>query len=699
MKLSIPAICLFLYSILHYNCKQDAPTDLFLWEKKKSVRFQYEPDFAKRTELISVLLAKDDDPCLISGEDLNYKIEICVEEEGLAQIERTLSAWKNAELASEFDSNLSDGSKYKLGVFSLPSIKQKTKNIRFVLAGEESFQTSGKEDLIWTRKEYNLKNHIKTFSLFALSDTSFFLVIPSPNHEFYLGFSFFSDGLEEKIKNEILKKNKAGLEKCMPVIPEISEVFGETNSPIGRWIEIYNPHPFPICESGLEFNILGNSVKLPGTTGFISPKETRVYGEESSKLEKIYIPGIKWGDLKKVGSILLQKEADHFDLTLPGGGYLFGERYISWKSDGFSSCNIPVSLCMDPGIQNKVGLDAEDICDPENFVLEELNASGLRFQENFQKDWKYLEILYIGTKICNLSGLRVLWGNESYPFPSKKIRPNDLLSIGNLPILLGESSFFLKNFGSVHPIDPVKISGFGKEKKLWDGVFRTARGIPTRVISEKTNGQNVSFCFENGNVSIHPYSKEPTKKQIDLENPRTSISRKSCEINGSSQSVRFSEVSWMGSYKGTEAISKDRFLEFVSEGSDPPSSAFLEIIQSNGAVVSILVPIEKEGLTLLSSGNSVCFPETEFWKDTNFSLPITGITTLRIYDPNSGELWDEFQYSSSGPGVNDTRNKIRKSAYSKINSGVRSWETSQYLGKPFRDPSCTLTEAHPGFTE
>ena len=155
----------------------------------------------------------------------------------------------------------------------------------------------------------------------------------------------------------------------------------------------------------------------------------------------------------------------------------------------------------------------------------------------------------------------------------------------------------------------------------------------------------------------------------------------------------------MGSYQGADPISKDRFLEFVSVTDTSPESTFLEIIQGNGTIVSILLPLDKEGLSLLSSGKSTCFPQTEFWKDTSFSLPSTGSNILKIYDPYTGELWDEFTYSSSGPGVNDTRNKIRRSAYSKLESGGRIWSASLYSGIPFRDQSCSLTDAHPGISE
>ncbi|TGM98785.1 LIC11755 family lipoprotein [Leptospira dzoumogneensis] len=710
MRTILSAFSLIIFFI-SASCKQDSASELLWEETEKSVQFRYDPNYSEDPRLISDLVRENDRICFISGEDPNFSIRICIHEEGISEYIRVLSAWKEGSLISEFVSTLSDHSEYRIGTYLFSGIKKKVKDPKFGLVGDSKLKFLSASDSVWDRSDFNLKNHFKTFSIFSLSNGSYFLVLPPwIGSEVYLGLSFQASDLEKEIRNLIQEKNRIGLGTCTSSIPIITEIFGETNSNLGRWIEVYNPHTFPICEEGLELNLFGNKVTLPKTTGFISPYETRIYSEDSASLESISFSGIKWGDLKKAGKILLSRGDQSYEFNLPGTGYLFGENYYSWKGNTFSNCKTSSPFCMDPGENRTTNLESGADCDPNDFVLEELNPNGLLHKGVLQEDWKYLDLIYTGNKICDPSSLKISWGKNLFPIKiSKKISAGEILSIGNLPFLLGSPSYSFSIFKSTSTTDIVSISNSnGKEKVLWDGIFRTSKGIPNRIVLQKTNGETVSICFENGESFLHPYfdsylnaSSQSAFSQsaIALENPRTSAAIKFCSKSKTISEVKFSEISWMGSYQGSDPISKDRFLEFVSIGDSFPDSAFLEIIQGNGTVVSIILPLEKEGLSVLSSGRSICFPQTEFWKDPSFSLPSSGSNLLKVYDPNTGGVWDEFYYSSSGPGVNDTRNKIRKSAYSKSGSGVRAWFASLYEGRPFRDPSCSFTDAHPGFLE
>ncbi|MGJ4788585.1 LIC11755 family lipoprotein [Leptospira koniambonensis] len=703
MRTILLAFCLIIFFI-SASCKQDSGAEL-LWEDlEKSIQFQYNPNLAKDPKLISDLVHEDERACFISGEDPNFKIRICISEDGISEFAQVVSAWKEGTLIPEFSSTLSDDSEYKLGTYPFSGIKKKVEGSKFALIGDRKLKSLSTDALVWDRANINLKNHFKVLSIFIFSNgTSYLVLSPLGESEIYLGLFFKAPSLEKDIQNLIQSKNQNGLDTCVSSIPIITEIFGETNSSIGRWIEIYNPNTFPICEEGLEFNLLGNKVSLPITTGFISPYETRIYAEDSASLERISLSGIKWGDLKKVGKILLGRLDQYLEFNLPGTGYLFGETYYSWKGKSFSNCEAASKFCMDPGENRDSNIESESACDLNDFELEELNPNGLLHKGIFHSDWKYLDLIYNGSKICDPSSLRIAWGKNLFPIHiSKRISSDEILNIGNLPFLLGNSSYSLSNFKSVTANDIVSLSNSsGKEKVLWDGIFRTSKGIPNRIVLQKTNGETVSICFKNGLAILHSNSADPAFLQsaIYSENPRTSPARKFCQRSEIESKAIFSEVSWMGSYQGPDPISKDRFLEFVSVTQNSPDSAFLEIIQGNGTAISILLPLEKEGLSLLSSGKSTCFPETEFWKDVSFSLPSSGTNILKIYDPYTGKLWDEFSYSSAGPGVNDTRNKIRKSAYSKIESGSRFWSVSSYAGRPYRDPSCPLTDAHPGILE
>ncbi|PKA14770.1 LIC11755 family lipoprotein [Leptospira haakeii] len=694
------------------SCKQDSRSELFWEDIERSVQFQYDPIRAEYPRLISDLIQENGRTCFISGEDPNFSIQICIANTGISEFEQVLSAWREGSLVSEFGSTLSDDSEYKIGTYPFSGIRKKVEGSKFALVGDRKLKSLNAGTMAWDRSNFNLKNHFKNFSIFTFSNGIAILVLPPlEESEVYLGFSFKSSSLEKEIQNLIRVKNQIGLESCISSVPIITEIFGETNSSLGRWIEVYNPNIFPICEEGLEFSLFGNNVSLPQTTGFISGQETRIYAEDATSLEHITLSGIKWGDLKKTGKILLKRIDRSLEFNLPGSGYLFGETYYSWRGNSFSECETNSKFCMDPGENQISGAVNRDACDPNDFELEELNPNGLLHNGILQENWKYLDLIYKGRLICDPSSLKISWGKNLFPIRIyKKISEGEILSIGNLPFLLRNSSYSFSIFKSVGANDLVSISNSeGKEKVLWDGIFRTPKGIPTRIILQKTNGETVSICFEDGQAFLHPNSADPylnngsksflLQSAIVRENPRTSAARKFCQRSQVVSKAGFSEISWMGSYQGVDPISKDRFLEFVSVTENSPESTFLEIIQGNGAIVSILLPLDKEGLSLLSSGKSICFPQTEFWKDTSFSLPSSGSNILKIYDPFTGELWDEFQYSSSGPGVNDTRNKIRKSAYSKLESGTRVWSVSLYSGNPFRDPSCVLTDAHPGISE
>ncbi|MEI7011738.1 LIC11755 family lipoprotein [Leptospira licerasiae] len=694
------------------SCKQSSSSE-YLWEgSQKSVQFLYDPIRSEDPKLISDLVQENGQVCFVSGEDPNFRISICIKEEKISEFEKVLSAWKEGALVPEFGSTLSDNSEYRIGTYLFSGIKKKLEDPKFAIVGDRKLRSIGSGTVLWDRSNINLKNHLKTFSIFFLSNGASFLILPPfGGSEVFLGIYLKAPNLENEIQNLVRTKNQIGLETCKFSLPIITEIFGETNSNLGRWIEIYNPNGFPICEEGLEFNLFGNKAPIPVTTGFISAHETRIYAEDSASLERLSLLNLKWGDLKKYGKILLSRLDQSVEFNLPGTEYLFGETYYSWNGSSFSRCEIISKFCMDPGENPAYNLETESDCDPNDFEIEEINPNGLVHNGTLQSDWKYLDLVYRGNKVCDPSSLMISWGKNLFPIKiSKKIQADELLSIGNLPFLLGNPFYSPASFQSVTPSELISLSdSFGKEKVLWDGNFRTSKGVPTRIVLQKTNGETVSICFENGQTFLHQntsiaFSNASLRTNLPqfsiyAENPRTSAGRKFCHRQEVESKVQFSEVSWMGSYQGVDPISKDRFLEFVSVSESSPSSAYLEIIQSNGTLVSILLPLEKESPTVLSSGKSVCFPHTEFWKDASFSLPSSGSNLLKISDPHTGELWDEFTYSSTGPGVNDTRNKVRKSANSKIESGVRVWSISSYSGRPFRDSNCSLTEAHPGILE
>ncbi|TGK04118.1 hypothetical protein EHQ53_02930 [Leptospira langatensis] len=713
----IPLLCFLAISVV---CKAESPKEPVWFDEEASAFFKYDPLYSRQASR-SITEWEEGNLCLITGEDPNILVRICVLEKDRSSQEnlaRAFSSWKKEELIPESSLVLRDGSLARIGTYHKNDLVKQAKTAEFLLVGQKEFDLSPLEGS-WTRKNFNTRNHEKKFSIFLFSNGRSMLVLPAQGEkEIYFALNFSWTLGKEEIRTQILSKNRSALDACQITLPIVTEIFGETDSPSGRWIEIYNPNSFPICEDGLSIELFGTRILLPMTTGFIAPFETRVYAESSSKLEKLVLSGIRWGDLKKVGNITLFQSQGSQSLSLPGGGYLFGEEYISWTSLGFSQCKENQALCMDPGRQEKI-LKSDrkyPICDVDSIQLEEANPIGLKQGSILRSDWKYLDLLHIGLEECDPSFLQIQWGNVQQPISYQEVwKPGQILTLGGLVFLLSSPNFSYRNLRSAKAGDPISLldRSSGKKKVLWDGIWRTTVGIPDRIVLEKTDGSVASICFMDESPRIHAridltesygissqldriYSNSSRKELI--ENPRTSPGIKTCTNSIAPGHVKFSEVSWMGSYQGSNPIAKDRFLEFVNlQGNS--NSALLRILSGAGTITSILFPLEADSLTLLSGGISTCFPETAFWKDLNFSLPSTGKNTLRLIDPNTGEIWDEFLYDPSGPGINDTKNKIRKSAYSKDIVGTRVWQTSQYAGNPFRDISCPLTDAHPGELE
>lgn len=689
------------------HCKEEGNPPFYIPEARVGFSLRYEPESAKKTIISEETILEDlaDSFCLQAGEE-NLEARICVSSsdlESVSNLRRSYEAWKKEELIPQFRILLSDGKTANIGTYKKKDLLKKIGNISFGFTGESGVFSNSSG--IWDRTRYSRKLHRKGFSFLTYSGTEA-VILPSIGSEgIYWLITFHSYHSEGEIRDRFESKNRSLVSECREDLPRVAEIFGETESKIGRWIEIHNPHAFPICEADLEWELLGNRFSFPITIGAISPGETRVYGESSTKPENFLLSGIRWGDLKRVGELKLLRKGEAVSFHLPGGGYVFGEESYSWTKFGFSDCgrvNYSASdsqiYCMDPGIPNQEPQPRDlPFCNVQDFRLEELNPIGLRKEGVLRKDWKYLDLEYSGNFTCDPSFLQVRWGSIFRPISLQNgIEPNSIITLGALPFLLQNLGFVYRDFsgGILGSSVSLQDRKSATEKILWDGEFRTEYGIANRVILEKTNLSVASLSFTEGFIRLHPKMDSETSDPVLNENRRSSPGFLFQGSSDENSSLKFTEVSWMGSYLESEPISKDRFIEIRKEEGDP-DSAVLEIESSSGKI-SILFPIDGK-FSLLSSGISTCFPKSEFWKDINFSLPSTGQNILRLYDPRSSSLWDEFHYSSTGPGINDTRNKIRKSASSYLENGVRIWKESAYAGDPFRNPACALTHANPGF--
>lgn len=676
--------------------------------------FDYDPELRENPKSLSVrIVTLDSRTCLQSGEVPGFAITFCLSDEDRSvssTLENSIEAWRRREMSAErtvydsVDRNISAS----IGMFPINEIRKRISKSGFGILGSGEFKKNSSDGAFWDRRGYVRKFHEPGFSLFRLEGNEWLWVFP-PNESSgtYLTLKILlPPGLDSDWASRlgsIASTNERILANCKADLPEISEIFGETESVSGRWIELYNPYPYPICESGLEFVLFGNRVSLPTSVGFFAPGESKVYAEESSILEKIPLTGIRWGDLKRSGTLQLVKEGDVSERALPGGGYRFGEESYSWKRNGFSDCVsmertsfLPESYCMDPGRPSErfaYGDRKVDLCDAREFRIEEINFLGAYRDGKLRSDYKFIDLEYTGLSKCDPSDLELSFGSTNLPISARGIlQPGTILTVGALPFLFGRFELSYRNLSNLKGTDSVRIRNriSGNEKNLWNGGFRGPELVYDRVALEIPGIATSSLLVREEKVYI-PKSELPPD---GLHLSHRFFPGRKTEF-GFSGSAALSEVSWAGSYRGNEPISADRFLEVWSD--DPGiSSAVLQIQTSGGGNSNVLFPLEK-GWSLLSSGKLICFPNSVSWTESNFSLPQTGGNVLRLLDPIGGAVWGEFRYTSAGPGKNDTRGKIRRSAFFlSEQGGIGIWKDSDLPNFPGRSEACEGTHASPG---
>ncbi|EPG75434.1 hypothetical protein LEP1GSC058_2280 [Leptospira fainei serovar Hurstbridge str. BUT 6] len=702
-----------LIGVSAFYCQHSAKADWWeLSQVPSAFKFQYVPEDTSNSEFLNLSLQiRDTKTCIEAGEHPNYFASLCMEDsrqtirEGL---NRLVNGWRQNELmAPLFFEDSKSRISITIGIYKINELRKQILPARSGILGSREIRKDLADGvLFFDRNHYSRKFHTASFSVFLLSDTeTLWIHPPAGDGDLYLSIKIEAGiDLGDELKNTIASisgKNAKILSNCKSELPVISEVFGETESVTGRWIELFNSKQYPICEAGMEFVLFGNRVVLPKTTGHFLPGETRVYAEESSSLERIPVSGLRWGDLKRNGSLQLSKQELLTERILPGGGYRYGSETLSWKPAGFSECGsnrqlpyLPESYCMDPGFPAGVNpLLGKEFpgCDPRDFILEELNPIGIYWEGKLRSDLKFIDLEYIGYRECKPENLEFQWAQSTVPISTTgSIKEKSILTVGALPFLFGAATVSYRNLSSLKLSDPFQLRDrmTGVTHSIWDGAGiietpnRFALEIPGVATSSLLIRNNRTYLPLRGEVfaGIHHLHRVFPGKKTGFEFSGRSL---------------LSEISWAGSYKGIEPIASDRFLEVQSE-TEAAHSALLEVETDSGSITSALFPIDV-GFSVLSSGKLICFPQSLVWKDSGFSLPQTGSTIVKLRHPVTGELWDELRYSSAGPGKNDTRNKIRRSGYQFIDSnGHRSWKDSDISESIDRLPECFNTHASPG---
>ncbi|WP_036058560.1 hypothetical protein [Leptospira sp. P2653] len=494
---------------------------------------------------------------------------------------------------------------------------------------------------------------------------------------------------------EIQKQNLQITSLCKTDLPVLSEIFGGTESPIGRFLELNNPQKDPICFQDLELETSSGTYSLLAGPQFLIPGETILKVETGSVLPGGESVSFPWSDLKKKGDWILKSKDAKNVYKNSEKTFLEGGRYYSSHEDFYSICSdfflsdVLERFCMDPGFGvSKQSQEWNDppFCDSSAFQIEEANFTGLYLDGKVDQKQKFIDLEYSGNSICNPNSLSL--ENEGKEIPvwldSKVIRPGDIFTLGKRD--------FLKKDVLVSPSE-LKDFEFGKSVFLKDRISKKI-SILSNDSSEipiltKTDGSVVSLLWRENVWIPHPISSSDALS-VEIQNFHSMNPGRKTDLADSAWKsfADVSEISWMGSYDGTVSVSADRFIEIDSASI---TSRILEIISGNKNYRFIL-PL-KPGRNVLSIGKLVCFPKVETWIAPELSLGSKGKIRLLFVDGNIENDW----ISWDSLGINSTSQKLRRSA-SKIRtlSGASVWKNSALSDVSSRKTSCIGTEASPG---
>ncbi|RHX93475.1 hypothetical protein DLM76_15540 [Leptospira yasudae] len=530
------------------------------------------------------------------------------------------------------------------------------------------------------------------FAAENFTDSANTLVVEIPGNTSILS-EFFS---------EIASSNREMVLRCKEKLPVLSEVFGGTESSLGRFLEFANFENEPICFR--DFSIETSSKKNPILSGpsFLLPQETLLFTETGSDLPGLELVSFPWSDLKKKGNWSFQSGnvSDSFDN--PERTFLEGGRYYSSKRNFYSLCETFFQskrlerYCMSPGFEDSRSFNEQTLgkheipfCNAASFQIEEANWTGVFTEGKVDHNHKFLDLEYSGNRICNPNGLSVESDGKEIPvwIDAQSVQPGEILTIGNRDFMKGElllSSSVLKEFE------------FGFELLLKDRKNRTSR-ILSEVsfqtpILKRTDGVIVSLLYRNGVWIPHPKTNSQTLvskiQNSHFMNP--GIKTDPLDMTRPNRAV-VSEISWMGSYDGTTSVSADRFIEVDS---DTNVSRILEV-ESGTERYRFLVELVP-GKNVFSIGKLVCFPEVTAWIVPELNLASSGRVRILSLDANAFSDWIEWD-SLGKMGIHSSSQKLRRSAsLFRTISGKEVWKNSALTVLSSRKASCSGTEASPG---
>ncbi|TGK35193.1 hypothetical protein EHQ12_11040 [Leptospira gomenensis] len=484
---------------------------------------------------------------------------------------------------------------------------------------------------------------------------------------------------------------------CKNELPSLTEWFAGTEAPLGRFFEVGNKNEYAVCTAKADVKLGENEYSLWKKTVFLIPGETILRIETDKPGFGVAFEKFPWASLKKAGSISMTDGTRTKIFSLSERTYEEGDSYYSVQNESYSVCDPEIlprlsdRFCGNPGRieTSNDPIDKRDFCGLDSFRLEEVNFTGIFASGKLEERGKFTDLEFTGEAACDPDSLSLLFAGFEVPIRTSdhRIHPGQILTLGSgdfleRKILLSKANLRkLEYSNSISLLDRVS----GRKKEL----FSIQPWIP---VLRRTDGYVLSLLFREGNWIPHPFSgSETILEDLRFKNAMDPGIKTKAVFPEIQPNAEISEVSWMGSYEGNTAISADRFVEL-----DSSTEGFRRLeIGNDSPVRSYLIPLSK-GKNVFSSGNLVCFPDAISWILPELSLGSSG--TIRLLPEEGIFVSDRLVWNQqTGPGVNSTSQKTRRSAVSvRTLGGERIWKSSGLSDPTRRKTSCPGTEASPG---
>lgn len=677
---------IILIIIIYYSCSQKKQPVLFFEEKSQpSIRLEY----AQEPLLLPVGLPEEvawgpelfvDDsnrPCIRSHSAYFYhrergpRLELCFD--NLPTSEDYLKNAINELLQQPTNKIRSHGQLSYVGT-PVYSYFATSHEIAKLIQQAKQFRLGSRKILGKLKKIANIEQYLWNtsfsapyFSLILFADSRVVLVFTAGNLEItdssyhHLVFDFsncptLQQNMEQYLQ-QVEQKNLDYRQQCLPQPVTINEIYLGGNQQYGKFIEISNPSTEPLCAKSLQWSAGELQAEAMIPAGFLFPDQVVVFHEAGSKLSG-YPLDWQWSQVKKQGVIRLKNEsstetirdfsnhsfhADGDDFSYKGKEFFICTKYQKvYNGEPF---------CGDPGVEIQKS-QTTNVCQLQDFLLNELNAYGIHEVHRINYHEKFLELQYIGANPCQISNLYLKIADKPLPFTitASTIAPQTIVLVGRGELIAEKKQFYKRNLISMGYEDDIHLCNPFQCRTLY-------HGLPEDTILVKKDKQDriYSVNLPTGHIVHHFTACQnllPGLCQFNHMSPGIQQT-----IDNPYRQAYINEINWMGSYTESQSIAKDEFVEIHA---DTTNTYQLQVTSSRNQK-TFIIPLQEDAYNLFGSQSLECYPQINIIKDSEFSLANTG-ATLQLFSNDGQRLFSRIEYQPTlNQGLNQHTPPLRKS--------------------------------------